>query len=145
VSVDTERVLYAILRQNFRSFLRKVFHTVSPADRFIDGWPVKAIAYQLERVARGETQRLIINQPPRSLKSIAASVALPAFVLGHQPHRRIICVSYASDLARKMSNDFRAVLESDWYRAVFPSTRIGSVKDSESEMETTQRGFRLAT
>ncbi|HTD84824.1 MAG TPA: hypothetical protein VK648_13635, partial [Gemmatimonadaceae bacterium] len=79
------------------------------------------------------------------MKSIAASVSLPAFVLGHQPHRRIICVSYASDLARKMSNDFRAVLESDWYRAIFPMTRIGRFKDSEIEMETTERGFRLAT
>jgi len=145
MSVSDQQVLYAILRRHFASFLRKVFHTLSPAEPFIDGWPIEAIAHQLERVARGETRRLIINLPPRSLKSIAASVSLPAFVLGHQPHRRIICVSYASDLARKMSNDFRAVLESDWYRAIFPMTRIGRFKDSEIEMETTERGFRLAT
>ena len=51
-------------------------------------WHVEAIAYQLERVRRGEIRRLIINMPPRSLKSIAASVAFPAFVLGHDPSRR---------------------------------------------------------
>jgi hypothetical protein len=83
--------------------------------------------------------------PPRSLNSIAASVALPAFLLGHDPHRRIICVSYAAELARKMSNDFGAVLGSEWYQAAFPLTRIGRFKDSESEIELTCRGFRLAT
>jgi hypothetical protein len=56
---------------------------------------------QLKRVRRGEVRRLIINMPPRSLKSIVASVAFPAFVLGHDPSRRIICVSYSGDLAKK--------------------------------------------
>ena len=83
--------------------------------------------------------------PPRSLKSIAASVAFPAFVLGHDPSRRIICVSYSGDLAKKHANDFRAVLESPWYRLAFPSTRVGPYKNSETEIELTARGFRLAT
>ena len=145
MTISDDRLLQALLRQDFASFLRKVFHTLSPVEPFVDGWPVRAMAHRLEQVARGEIRRLIINLPPRSLKSIAGSVALPAYVLGHQPHRRIICVSYAGDLARKMSNDFRAVLETDWYRQSFPLTRIGHVKDTESEMETTCRGFRLAT
>jgi predicted phage terminase large subunit-like protein len=83
--------------------------------------------------------------PPRSLKSIAASVAFPAFVLGHDPSRRIICVSYSGDLAKKHSNDFRAVLEAPWYRSLFPRTRVGPFKNSETEIELTERGFRLAT
>ena len=99
----------------------------------------------LRRVRHGEIRRLIINMPPRSLKSIAASVAFPAFVLGHDPSRRIICVSYSGDLAKKHSNDFRAVLESPWYRSAFPTTRIGPFKNSETEIELTARGFRLAT
>jgi predicted phage terminase large subunit-like protein len=90
-------------------------------------------------------RRLIINMPPRSLKSIAASVAFPAFVLGHDPSRRIICVSYSTDLAKKHSNDFRAVLESPWYRSTFPNARIGPFKNTETEIELTARGFRLAT
>jgi hypothetical protein len=105
---------------------------------------LEAIAYQLERVRRGEIKRLIINMPPRSLKSVTASVAFPAFVLGHDPTRRIICVSYSGDLAKKHANDFRAVVEAPWYRGLFPGTRIGQ-KDSESEIELTARGLRLAT
>jgi predicted phage terminase large subunit-like protein len=68
----------------------------------------------------------------------------PAFVLGHDPRRRIICVSYSGDLAEKHANDFRAVLEARWYQRLFEHTRIGQ-KDSETEIELTDRGFRLAT
>ena len=56
-----------------------------PAKPMSRTWHIEAIAWQLERVRRGEIRRLIINMPPRSLKSIAASVAFPAFVLGHDP------------------------------------------------------------
>lgn len=139
------RLLHALLRGDFRAFLQKVFMTLSPGQTFIHSWHIEAIAYQLERVRRGEIKRLIINMPPRSLKSIAASVAFPAFVLGLDPSRRMICVSYSGDLAKKHSNDFRAVLESPWYRLVFPTTRIGPFKNTETEIELTARGFRMAT
>jgi predicted phage terminase large subunit-like protein len=88
---------------------------------------------------------LIINLPPRSLKSIMASVAFPAFVLGHDPTRRIIVPSYSGELAAKHANDFRAHLVSPWFQGIFPGTRIGPYKDSETEIELTRRGFRLAT
>jgi predicted phage terminase large subunit-like protein len=139
------RALEALLRSEFRAFAHKVFTTLCPGQLFVPTWHLEAIAWQLERVRRGEIRRLIVNMPPRSLKSITASVAFPAFVLGHDPSRRIICVSYSGDLAKKHSNDFRAVLESPWYRRTFPTTRIGPYKNSETEIELTARGFRLAT
>ena len=142
---DQSAFLHAILRDDFEAFTRKVFNTLCPGQIFVPAWFIAAIAYQLGRVRRGEIKRLIVNMPPRSLKSVMASVAFPAFVLGHDPTKRIICVSYSGELAHKQSNDFRAVLASDWYRAIFPATRIGPYKDSEGEIELTARGFRLAT
>ena len=138
------RLLRALLRQNFNAFVEKAFATLAPGQTFVPSWHLQAIAYQLERLRRGEITRLIINMPPRSLKSVTASVAFPAFVLGHDPTRRIICVSYSGDLAKKHANDFRAVAEAGWYRELFPGMRIGQ-KDSEGEIELTARGFRLAT
>ena len=142
---DQRTFLQAILRQDFEAFLRKVFNTLCPGQIYVPVWFVGAIAYQLERVRRGEITRLIINMPPRSLKSMAASVAFPAYILGHDSTRRIICVSYSAELAFKLSNDFRAILASTWYRAIFPSTRVGPYKNSEAEVELTGRGYRLAT
>jgi predicted phage terminase large subunit-like protein len=93
----------------------------------------------------GDITRLIITLPPRSLKSICASVAFPAWALGHDPALRVICASYASELAAKHARDCRAVMESTWYREVFPKTRIDPAKNSELEFATRRQGFRLAT
>jgi len=140
-----QMALNAALRTDFESFLHKVFVTLSPGQSFVSGWFIQALAYRLEQVRQGEVKRLIVNLPPRSLKSIAASVAFPAFVLGHDPTKRIVCASYSGELSRKMSNDFRAILDTGWYRQLFPATRVGQYKDSEGEFELTQRGSRLAT
>ena len=74
-----------------------------------------------------------------------ASVAFPAFLLGHDPTQGIICVSYSGSLARKHANDFRALMEASWYRDLFPGRASAKRKNSETEIELTARGFRLAT
>ena len=52
--------------------------------------------------------RPIINLPPRHLKSLMASIAFPAWCLGHDPSAQILCVSYAQDLADKLARDCAA-------------------------------------
>jgi hypothetical protein len=87
----------------------------------------------------------MINLPPRYLKSICASVAFPAWVLGHDPSKRIICASYSENLASKHSLDCRSVIESSWYRQAFVQTRLSSRKKTALNFETTAYGFRYAT
>jgi hypothetical protein len=58
----------------------------------------------------------------------------------NQPFGRI-----GSDLATKHANDCRAILNADWFRRTFPATRISRTKNTESEVLTTQNGYRLAT
>jgi hypothetical protein len=60
--------------------------------------------------------RPIINMPPRHLKSHLASVCFPAWCLGHDPSAQLLCVSYAQDLADKLSHDCRQIVASGWYR-----------------------------
>jgi predicted phage terminase large subunit-like protein len=138
-----QRLLRAILRQDFLAFVEKVFTEVSPGDRYLYHDYVAAIAYALMNLSGAESPRLIVNLPPRSLKSILVSVAYPAWILGHDPTRKIICASYSEDLARKFARDFRRVVDSRWYRDLFPSMRLSSSKASEGEMATTRGGFRL--
>jgi predicted phage terminase large subunit-like protein len=140
-----ERKLQALLRSNFNAFTQKVFSTLNPGVPFEDSPHVDATTWALERARRGETKRLIINMPPRSLKSITASVAYPAYLADRDPTHRVVCVSYSGELSKKHSNDFRAVIESQWYRDLFPSTRISPFKNTETEIAFTRRGFRLAT
>jgi hypothetical protein len=126
-------------------FIFKVFYTVMPNSTLQMNYHIQAIAYHLELVRLGIIKRLIINLPPRSLKSIIASVGFPAFLLGHDPSKRVIVVSYGSDLAIKLNNDFRAVFNEPWYQHLFPLTRILRMKNTESEVTTSRNGFRLAT
>ena len=144
-SRDLKQIAAAILGTNLYSFVQASFPIVSGGERLLPNWHLEAMSYDLTRVMRGRTRRLLITVPPRSLKSICASVCLPAFALGHNPSRRIICVSYAEALARKHANDCRALTRSDLYRAVFPRTLISPAKDTETEFMTTVRGSRLAT
>jgi predicted phage terminase large subunit-like protein len=134
-----------VLRDNLPGFIRKTFRTLNPGTPYRQNWHIKAIAWRLEQVRLGQIKRLIITMPPRSLKSISASVAFPAFVHGKDPTTSILCVSYGQDLAAKLQNDYRAVLGAPWYKRIFPGTRIGPSKDSESEVMLTARGTRFAT
>jgi predicted phage terminase large subunit-like protein len=111
---------------------------------FKPNWHIEVIAAELEKCARGETTRLVINVPPRSLKSQAASVAFPAWLLGQKPSAQIICASYGQDLANKHAMDCRAVLSSAFYRSIFP-TRLSPQRQAVQEFMTTQKGVRLAT
>jgi hypothetical protein len=70
-------------------------------------WHIDAIAYRPEQIRNGEITRLIINLPPRYLKSILVSVAFPAFLLGHDARRRIFAISYGGELAEKHAADSR--------------------------------------
>jgi hypothetical protein len=75
---------------------------------------------------------------------LAASVALPAWLLGHDPSLAIVNVTYAQDLSEKFARDCRAVMTSRWYQSLF-STRLASSREPLAELATTNGGCRLAT
>lgn len=133
----------AVYRADLGTFVVKVFETVSPGDRYQHNWHIDAIVHELLQVVEGKNQRLIINQPPRSLKSICVSVALVAWWIGHDPSMKFGCISYSSELAATFHRMFRAVLKSDWYRAAFPGVKIE--KDTEALLTTTKGGSRFST
>lgn len=139
------RYLELKLATDFALFVRKVFETVSPGDEFLPNWHIDAMTCVAEQIINGKIKRQIVMVPPRHLKSIIFSVALPAFLLGQDPTTRIICVSYAADLAVKHANDCRAVMKSEWYRRVFRNTVVSQEKDTQYETMTTGRGYRYAT
>ena len=104
----------------------------------------EVIAAKLAAVCQGKIRRLIINLPPRHLKSLMASIAFPAWCLGHNPSAQILCVSYAQDLADKLARDCRGVMLTPWYRGIF-ATRLAAHRQAVQEFITTRQGYRLAT
>ncbi len=109
-------------------------------------WHIDALCWRLQQMVEGRVEpQLVINAPPRSLKSFIVSVALPAWCLARRPAIAILCASYGEDLARGFSRATRAILESPNFRRLFTETRLNPAKATESEFETTRRGYRLAT
>src|SRR6185312_1134631 len=142
---EDRELLHSATRTDFYAFAQRCFQTLHPGGQFLANWHIEAMAHRLQGVQAGTIRRLIINLPPRSLKTVLASVALPAFVLGHDPAKKIICVSYSSELATSFSIQTRTVMRQRWYQQAFPRTRISRTKDTETEFHTTQQGYRLAT
>ena len=141
----TKPLLSSILRQDFASFIGKVFSTINPGIEYEHNWHIDLIADYLISVEKGDIKRLIINIPPRALKSVCVSVAWPAWILGHDPTKRIMVASYAQSLSIKHSLDTRLVMSSDWYVALFPHTKLSKKHNLKSKFMTTEHGFRMAT
>jgi predicted phage terminase large subunit-like protein len=134
----------ALLRQDFATFTARCFHALNPQAELAMNWHLEVIAAKLTAVRQGKIRRLIINLPPRHLKSLMASIAFPAWCLGHDPSAQFLCVSYAYDLADKLARDCRSIMTSRWYRQIFP-TRLAQHRLAVQEFITTRQGYRLAT
>jgi predicted phage terminase large subunit-like protein len=134
----------ALVRGDFAAFAQRAFHELYPRSQFLMNWHIRVLAARLAAVRDGHIRRLAINLPSRHLKSLLASVAFPAWILGHEPSAEILCVSYAQDLADKWSRDCRRIVASPWYRWLFP-TRLAPMRQAMAEFETTARGCRIAT
>jgi predicted phage terminase large subunit-like protein len=134
-----------LLRRDLYAFTERCFYELNPTTKFLPNWHIEMVASALDACRRGQTNRVIVNQPPRSLKSHCASVAFVAFLLGHNPATQIICASYGQELANKHALDCRRIMGSDWYRVLFPKTRLSSQRQAVQEFVTTQQGFRFST
>ena len=143
--IPNKNLFHNALRLDFLSFLHKSFRTLNPSSEYIDNWHLNIISQHLIAAKNGSLKRLIINIPPRALKSICTSVAFPAWILGHNPASKIIVASYANSLSLKHSLDCRNIMESSWYKEIFPKTILSKKQNQKSKFMTSQNGFRMAT
>lgn len=134
-----------LLRQDLMSFTERSFYELNAQAAFAASPHIEALVAKLEAARQGKIKRLIINLPPRSLKSHAVSVAFPAWLLAHDPTAQIISASYGQELAEKHARDCRTLMASAFYQSLFPRTHLSPEKQSVSEFLTTLQGFRMAT
>jgi hypothetical protein len=143
LDISPDVALQALLAHDLMAFTEFAFGVVRPGIQFKPNWHLEAVTRKLSQVAEGEIRRLIITLPPRNLKSLCTSVALPAWFLGHHPSERVVVVSYADLLSRAHANDFRCLVNHPLYQATFPRMRLA--RETDREIATTERGKRIAT
>lgn len=135
----------ALLRTRLHPFVNRSFPSLNPGRELSGGYYVRGLCHVLEQVAHGKLQRLIIELPPRHLKSTVATMTFPAWLLGRDPKMRIVCASYSIDLANSFSHKCRKLMAEPFYQSVFPEVAFDPKKDAVTEFHTSQKGFRLAT
>lgn len=142
--IDLNMALDEACRRDFETFSARVFDHLNPRAKNHVNWSTHTLHWHLDLVRRGEVRRLKIAMPPRTGKSIATSVAFVAYMHGLDPRKKFICVSYSQELATKLHNDYRRIIKSDWYKRIFPRTRIDG-KDTDDRVELVGGGTRIAT
>jgi hypothetical protein len=133
--------MYAdVLRHDLCAFIHRSFLELNAQTPFLSNWHIQVLAAKLEEVRRGSCKRLIVNVPPRHLKSHAISIAFPAWVLGHDPAKQILSVTYAQDLSDNLARKSRTLMTSAFYEALF-DTRLSKGREAVSDYETTDSGY----
>ena len=97
----TPREYAMLLRCDLVAFLQRAFHELNPQTPFLPAAYIELMASHLEDCRTGKIRRLIVDLPPRSLKSHCVSISFVAWLLGHDPSLQIIAASYGQDLADK--------------------------------------------
>ena len=111
---------------------------------FITGRHHKIISEKLERVAKGELKRLIINMPPRHTKSEFASYLFPAWMIGKNPAMKIIQATHTTELAVGFGRKVKNLLERDEYLEIFPDAKLAVDSKASGRWDTARGGMYYA-
>ena len=131
--------------ESLLGFIKLAWKHLEPGTPFVPGWPVEAICEHLEAVSNGDIKRLVINVPPGCMKSLTTNVFWPAWEWGprKQPNLRYISASYEKGLATRDLVRCRDLIQSEWYRALWPID-FKDDQNLKTFYQNTEQGWRLA-
>ncbi|HEX5242017.1 MAG TPA: phage terminase large subunit [Tepidisphaeraceae bacterium] len=127
-------------------FIQNAWPVVEPRTPFVPGKHLEAICEHLEAVTHGHIRNLLINIPPRHMKSLAVCVFWPAWEWTFEPQRRWLFSSYVLSLSTRDSARCRRLIESDWYRKLYGDRfQLRADQNAKDRFENDHGGCRLAT
>lgn len=131
---------------NLHFFLKKAWHCIEPAIEYKPNWHIDAICEHLQAVTDGQIKRLLINMPPRNLKSITATVMYPCWTWTKDPYKRFISLSYADGLSKRHNMDRRHIIKSPWYQNNWSDKfYLKEDLDTQRRFGNDKEGFMMST
>lgn len=136
--LDAER-----LRRDFYSFVQDAWAYVEPGTVYTDGWHIRAICQYLQELSEGKipSNNLLINVPPRHMKSLLVNIFFPAWIWTHTPYAKFLCFSYSEALTVRDSMKCRQLIGSRWYQERF-AVQINPRNDQKDKFENLHGGYR---
>lgn len=131
----------ALCRVRMFAFLMRAFAFIHPDKAPLQAaWYLQAMCHWLERVAAGELPRSMISIQPRTLKSFTVAIVFPCWLLGRDPSMQVMVACYGETLGAEHAETRRRIMESAWYQALFPGTRLASRGNRDGALQTTAGG-----
>jgi predicted phage terminase large subunit-like protein len=138
--IDRERAM-----RRLSEFVRQAWHVLEPSTAFVPGWHIDALCEHLEAVTLGQILRLLINMPPRHMKSLLVVVFWLCWEWIRHPELRWLFASYAATLAIRDSVKCRRLIESFWYQSRWGDRfALTSYQNEKSRFENDKTGYRIA-
>lgn len=134
-----------LLSGSLRGFIRAGWHVLEPGNTYASNWHIDAICDHLEAARAGEIRRLLINIPPRHMKSLAVSVFWPPWRWTFEPHLKFLTASHTSPLSQRDATKSRDLILSSWYQSRWPNVRLKGDVNRLTRYENTSTGYRIAT
>lgn len=158
--IDVERQLFEISKaeaeEDLVEFIKQAWHVIEPGAPYVHGWHIDFIAAHLMAITDGVEledgrlyNRLLVNVPPGTMKSLLCNVMWPAWEWGprNMPHLRYVCAAHKiENLSARDSRRMRQLITSDWYQERW-GDRVKLARDQNEKLNfvNSAQGFRIAT
>lgn len=141
-----EEIDAELASRGLSEFIRQAWQVIEPETRYLHNWHIDAICEYLQAVDAGEVTRLLINCPPRYMKSITVSVMWPVWSWIRKPQSRWLFASYAANLSTQHSVDRRTIIQSDWYKTRWGNRyQLTSDQNVKTEYQNSKQGRMFST
>lgn len=132
--------------RKLRHFIPQAWHVVEPNNEFKPNWHIDAICDHLQAVYDGEIRNLLVNVPPRAMKSLTISVFWPVWCWINNPGIQFLFSSYAHTLATRDAVKSRRIIQSPWFRQRWGDKfKLQGDQNAKQRYENNEGGHRIAT
>ena len=134
------RLLDASKRVDLREYTKSCFRILEPSTNYKHNWHIDIICDHLMALKAGQIKKLLINIPPRFLKSIVVNGSFCSWLIGHNPSVKILSTSFAENVVQDNCKYAKEIITSSDYKRIFPNAAI-SDKCTNTEFSTTKGGY----
>jgi phage terminase large subunit-like protein len=141
---ERERAEAELARRSCYDFFLLAFPEVCKGRNLVLTWHLRAICDHLQALAVGHILNLLINVPPRHMKSLLVSVFWAAWLWIRNPSLQLLFASKAQGIALRDNRRTRQLIESPWFQARWSVTMVKD-QNAKGLYINTDGGQRQAT